>query len=383
MRRKRRYVVATVVQTNYPLEGVYKIREYTLYPCSLLVRNVGILRKSPHLPLSYFIIAVNTTIPEEDPMQLAKEWYKSIGLPEKKATFLAEHEYRMCIDPQYRSNYIAQIGIGKEFEVLYRQIDPWRNMATLIGREQIKGFVAWLSCLTRSWMKPYCESAGNYMHSIICTLSVQEFRKEGFKKLEEDTYLKIEETKKGDFIDIERPDFVGSILAGTLKLPSDSLILTAKLLSMDEAKKEKFLNACYAYAFALDRMAISPSLSIIGLVSAIDALKPKGIGSKKWFESFGEDLLNNYSGLLSEYQKKILRSLGKIYRDKRSKFVHAALCGKETYTRSLLLGALHDIVKRDFKSLDFGVELEELSKLINVYLIKWLEDNTEGGRRKE
>jgi hypothetical protein len=351
MEGKREYVVATIIQTNYPLDGVYKFEDYTLYPGVFSGgERFSVFSKTLDFPLSYFVITVSIGVSDELVMQTIKRWYESVGFSNEEATFYAERECRSAFH---------------EF------VDPWRNRARLNGIAQIEDFVAWLSCITRSWMKPYYESAGRHMRTILCTLSAEEFDKEGLKKLEEDTGIKIDETKKGGFVDVGRPN-LSAAPEEVLKLPSDFVALTKQLFSLNNAKRKKFLNACRAYGFALDHMAVSPSLSFVGLVSAVDALRPSSEKSSRgWFVTCGESLLNSHSDLLSDHQKKLLKSLGEIYGERRSKFVHGALLGDTYETRSMLLGMLHDATK----SLDFGMQLGELEKLINAYLIKWLEDN--------
>ena len=65
--------------------------------------------------------------------------------------------------------------------------------------------------------------------------------------------FRIKEFSKGRFKLVKRPDFSSYLLRENTnyRLPNDFLRLTNKLFSLDETNRNKFLNACLSYQYAL------------------------------------------------------------------------------------------------------------------------------------
>jgi hypothetical protein len=95
------------------------------------------------------------------------------------------------------------------------------------------------------------------------------------KNLLETTFHIEKNAKKGEFFDVRRPTFSLGDLSkeiGTRKLPSDFSRLKKKMFSLREKEKEKFLNACFSYQFALENWASYPTVCILSLVSAVESI---------------------------------------------------------------------------------------------------------------
>jgi hypothetical protein len=183
--------------------------------------------------------------------------------------------------------------------------------------------------------------------------------------------------KAGGFFEILRPDLSRAVVdCQGHSLPSDILELAGRFFSLKDPERDKFINACLSYQFALENWMAYPTVSIVALVSAVESMMhdvkienvcditrkkcPKIHSVMKKFRMFFEQ------NLTSHYSKKLLNHL---YSDRRSKYVHESLLGKGEIRgiRVLLSG------RKEEKELNEDKEI--LEKLVNASLVEWLRKN--------
>jgi len=237
-----------------------------------------------------------------------------------------------------------------------------RGVAEAISLREAKEFVAFLSCLTRTWMKlshtyhgdglkfgpSYCEAV------------------ERFTERNLETVFHVDsDADKGKFRATGRPDLKGTRdLQESLKLPMDTEDLTCKMVSLPHKEKEKFLNAVLSYQFAREVMQY-PTVSMTSLVSAVESMMVGEVGSilKKFRMFFERNLESPLPGEIRGFLKRIY--------SRRSAFVHRALLG-EGRTKGLVVGFPigEDEDSKEYR--DLRNELGRLEELVSITLVEWL-----------
>ena len=185
-------------------------------------------------------------------------------------------------------------------------------------------------------------------------------------------------SKNGTFVEVPRPNF-SSIVRGseTFKLPSDFSDLTKKLFSLENEAREKFLNACFSYQFALEMLNPYPTISILALVSAVESMMvdeftsgfcndakkrcPLKSDVMKKFRTFFE------RNLVYPLPKELKRFLNDVYSKRRSTYVHRALLGEGS------LRGPHFGISLFEDEMKLDSEKRALEQLVNAALIEWLQ----------
>lgn len=246
----------------------------------------------------------------------------------------------------------------------------WENRNK--GAQKAKIFIAWLVLATREWARLSSQhhgpmmSFGPYVH-----YPVEDFD----ESILETTFHVDKKVKNGEFFEVKRPSYSFSSKEPltNLKLPSDFPSLTKKIFSLRKKEREKFLNACFSYQFALDNWTAYPTISILSLVSAVESMMadeytsgfckdankqcPLKKNVMKKFRAFFE------RNLQYPLPKQLETFLNSVY-SKRSKYVHNALLG----------GAeLHGIRSLSSKKMwELTMEQRYLAQLVNAALLEWL-----------
>lgn len=251
------------------------------------------------------------------------------------------------------------------------------DQATQIAKE----FIAWLVLATRLWARLSSQSHGGRLKFGPFTITpVESFA----EYVLETTYHVDEKAENGQFLEIHRPSFsfefpprTHSEESSTLKLPSDFPHLTKKMFSLRKKEREKFLNACFAYQFALENWAVFPTISILSLVSAVESMMVD-----EYTSEFCEDA-ERQCPLKKDVMKKFRTFFGRnlqyplprAYRiflnrvyGKRSTYVHEALLG-EGEIRGMQFRALS---ARPRAVMGLIGEQKKLESLVNASLMEWL-----------
>ena len=237
-----------------------------------------------------------------------------------------------------------------------------------------KEFVAWLVLATREWARLSSDSYGTaarFGPSMYYPI-------EHFDESVLETMFHVDKSaKKGGFFKVQRPSFsLDSFGKGfrTFKLPSDFPDLTRKMFSLRKKEREKFLNACFSYQFALENWTVLPTISVLSLVSAVESMM-----TDEYTSGFCEDA-NRQCPLKKDVMKKfrtffernlqypLAREyevfLNSVYA-KRSTYVHKALLG-EGEARGIPFGAASE------KVMQLRSEQRNLESLVNATLMEWL-----------
>jgi len=301
------------------LAGIYRVEDYTLRPCHLT-------KKNQLIGCSNFVLE-----------------FEFGGLDEKGIVDSSEKARRGFVN----DNKSAQIA---------------------------KEFVAWLVLATRRWARLSSQSSGPSMKfGPFGHYPVEDFG----ENILETTFHVDKKAKKGEFLEVQRPSFSLDGFGGLgmiFKLSSDFPHLTRKVYSLRRKEREKFLNACFSYQFALENWTPYPTVSILSLVSAIESMMTDEYTSgfcedakrqcllkrdvMKKFRLFFER--NLQYPLPREYEM----FLNSVYH-KRSAYVHKALLG-EGEARGIQFGFLPE------KVLKIRTELHKLENLVNAALMDWL-----------
>lgn len=237
------------------------------------------------------------------------------------------------------SNFVLQFHFnGLDEKDIQDESEKTRNFFTNLetGTQIARTFISWLVTCTRSWARLSCESNGVSMrqgpshHALL----------EDYNERKLDTIFHIDRSAKaGEFISVERPN-LGDIrnVSATLKLPSDFSALTQKLFSLSEREKNKFLNACFAYQFALENWIAHPTVSIVALVSSVESMMADeyssgfcDVAQKKC--SLKKDITKKFrkffeNNLQYPLPKELRSFLNNVY-SKRSGYVHKSLLGEQ------------------------------------------------------
>ena len=234
-------------------------------------------------------------------------------------------------------------------------------------------FLSFLVLTTRRW----AQLVSSYTENSIRYGPVVFYRPSRFGNNELSCFNIDEKAKAGGFFKIQRPDLSRAIIdCQGHSLPSDMVELADKFFSLKVAERDKFINACLSFQFALENWISYPTVSIVALVSAVESMMhdvkienicevtrkkcPKIHGVMKKFRMFFKQNLSSY------YRKKFLNNL---YSERRSKYLHESLLGKGEIRgiRVLFSG------KKEEKKLN--EEKEILEKLVNAGLVKWLKNS--------
>lgn len=242
------------------------------------------------------------------------------------------------------------------------------------GAQIAKEFVAWLVLATREWARLSSQSLGYRMRFGPCRHDpVEDFD----ESILETTFHVDKNAKNGDFFEVDRPSFSFDFIAkefGTLKLPSDFPRLTKKIFSLRKKEREKFLNACFSYQFALENWCPFPTVSVLSLVSAIESMMADEYTSgfcedanKKC--SMKKDVMKKFRtfferNLQYPLPKELQDFLNSVYSE-RSFYVHEALLG-EAEARGIQFGLISEKVRQ------IDAEKRDLEKLVNAALMQWL-----------
>ena len=205
------------------------------------------------------------------------------------------------------------------------------------GAQIAKEFVAWLVLATREWARLSSQSLGYRMRFGPSRHDpVEDFD----ESILETTFHVDKNAKNCDFFEVDRPSFSFDFIAkefGTLKLPSDFPRLTKKIFSLRKKEREKFLNACFSYQFALENWCPFPTVSVLSLVSAIESMMADEYTSgfcedanKKC--SMKKDVMKKFRtfferNLQYPLPKELQDFLNSVYSE-RSFYVHEALLGE-------------------------------------------------------
>ena len=242
------------------------------------------------------------------------------------------------------------------------------------GAQIAKEFVAWLVLATREWARLSSQSFGYSMKFGPCR---HDLVKDFDESILETTFHVDKKAKKGEFFEVQRPSFSLDILVkefGTLKLPSDFPRFTKKIFSLKKKEREKFLNACFSYQFALENWAPYPTVSILSLVSAVESMMVY-----EYTSGFCEDA-NKKCRLKKDVMKKfrvffernlqyplpreLQDFLNSVY-SRRSTYVHKALLGEDE-ARGIQFGLMSEKVGQ------LDAEKRYLERLVNAALMEWL-----------
>ena len=234
-------------------------------------------------------------------------------------------------------------------------------------------FLSFLVLATRRW----AQLASGYTENSIRYGPVVFYRPRRFGNNDELSCLNIDETANaGSFFKIKRPDVSRGIIdCQGNTLPSDTVELAERFFSLREPERDKLINACLSYQFALENWIAYPTVSIVALVSAVESImhdvKVENIceltgkkcsrihGVMKKFRMFFEQNLSPY------YSKKLLDYL---YSARRSKYVHESLLGKGE------IRGIHVLSSRRKDERKLNAEKEVLENLVNAGLIEWLKE---------
>lgn len=245
------------------------------------------------------------------------------------------------------------------------------NKAGQIAKE----FIAWFVLATQEWAKLSSQSSG---HSMRFGPSTHHLVEDFDESILETTFHVDRKTKDGEFFNVERPSFSFGVFSKdskSLKLPSDFPYLTKKLFSLKKEEREKFLNACFSYQFALENWIPYPTVSILSLVSAVESMM-----ADEYTSGFCKDA-NKSCPLKKDVMKKFrvffernlqyplpkeLRNFLKRVYSKRSTYVHKALLG-EGEARGIQFGHIPEEVRR------LSDEQRYLEKLVNAALMEWIQ----------
>lgn len=231
-------------------------------------------------------------------------------------------------------------------------------------------FLSFLVLITRRW----AQLASSYTENSIRYGPVVFYRPKKFGNNELSCLNIDENAKAGGFFKVQRTDLARTILdCQGHNLPSDILELAEKFFFLKDPKRDKFINACLSYQFALENWIAYPTVSIVALVSAVESMMydvkienvcdltgkkcPKIHGVMKKFRMFFEQNLSFY------YSRRLLNYL---YSERRSKYVHESLLGKGEIRGIRVLSSGRKEEKQLIK------EKEVLEKLVNAGLIEWL-----------
>jgi len=246
------------------------------------------------------------------------------------------------------------------------------NMET--GAQIAKMFVSWLVLATREWARLSSQSHGPTMKFGPCTHHpVEDFD----ENILETTFHVDINAKNGEFFEVQRPSYSLGDLAKefrTRKLPSDFPRLTKKIFSLREKEREKFLNACFSYQFALENWTSYPTVCILSLVSAVESMMSDEYTSgfcmdanrpcplkkdvmKKFITFFQQNLQYPLPRQLDDFLKRVY--------SKRSIYVHKALLG-EGEVRGIQFGLISENVRK------VNAEQRHMEKLVNTALMEWL-----------
>lgn len=242
------------------------------------------------------------------------------------------------------------------------------------GAQIAKEFVAWFVLATRDWARLSSQSQGHAMRFGPCTHHpVEEFD----ENILETAFHIDKKAKEGEFFKVQRPHFSFDKLAKefqTLKLPSDFLLLTKKMFSLERKERKKFLNACFSYQFALENWISYPTVSLLSLVSAVESMMVD-----EYTSGFCEDG-NRLCPLKKDVMKRFktffernlqyplpreLRDFLNMVYSKRSLYVHEALLG-EGEARGIQFGLISEEVRQ------LNDEQRYLERLVNAALMEWL-----------
>jgi hypothetical protein len=301
------------------LDGIYVVEGYTLRPCLLTEKN-------QQIGCSNFVLE-----------------FDFCGLDEKSVVDSSERG---------RRNFV--------------------NMDK--GAQIAKAFVAWLVLSTKEWARLSSQSHGHMMTFGPSTHHpVEDFDEKDL----ETTFHADGKAEKGDFFEVQRPSFsFDSLSKGftSLKLPSDFPHLTKKMFSLRKDQKEKFLNACFSYQFALENWMSYPTVSILSLVSAVESMMVSEYTSGFCEDankscSLKKDAMRKFKmfferNLQYPLPRQLEDFLNSVY-SRRSSYVHKALLG-EGEVRGLQFGFVSEKVRR------LNQEQGHLEKLVNAALMEWL-----------
>lgn len=241
------------------------------------------------------------------------------------------------------------------------------------GNRMAETFIAWFVTCTRSWARVSHSRTGSSMK--YGPTSHQLLKNYDDKRL--DKIFHVDRTSKiGNFFKIKRPnyDIPPKKNPLTLELPEDIIALTKKLFSLREKEKNTFLDACFAYQFALDNWGAYPTISIIALVSAIESLVADKYTSGVCNEtgkkcSLKRDVMKKFreffeNNLQYPLPPELIEFLNSVY-SSRSKYVHKYLLG-DVKTRGIF--SIHSYLD----SIKVKNEQEKLEQIVNASLIEWL-----------
>jgi hypothetical protein len=273
------------------------------------------------------------------------------------------------------SNFILQFDFdGLDEKGIQDSSEQTRNFFENLGTgtQIAKTFISWFVTCTRACARLSSDSYGSMMrqgpsdHVLL----------EDYDEQKLDTIFHVDNNAKmGEFVHVERPNF-GDIrnVSPTLKLPSDFSTLTRKLFSLRAGEKNKFLNACFAYQFALENWGAYPTVSIVALVSSVESIMADEYSSGfcdavqqacplKWdvMKKFRKFFENN---LQYPLPKELEGFLNEAYSD-RSAYVHKSLLGEQE-----IRGIFQ--FHHNEKGSKVKNEQESLERLVNAGLIAWL-----------
>ena len=149
-----------------------------------------------------------------------------------------------------------------------------------------------------------------------------------------------------------------------------------KLFSLEVETREKFLNACFSYQFALEMWAQYPTISVLALVSAVESMMVDEFTSRfcedaKKRCSLKFDVMKKFRAFFERnlsypLPKELKRFLNDVYSKRRSTYVHKALLGEGSLRGPHFGFSLLEAEKK------FDSEKRDLEQLVNVALIEWL-----------
>ena len=234
-------------------------------------------------------------------------------------------------------------------------------------------FLSFLVLATRRW----AQLSSGYTENSIRYGPVVFYRPRRFGNNELSCLNVDENAKAGGFVEIQRPDLSRGIIdCQGNSLPSDILELAEKFFSLKDPERDKFIDSCLSYQFALENWMAYPTVSVVALVSAVEAMmhdvKVENVceltgkecsrihGVMKKFRMFFEQNLGLYD---------IKKLLNYLYSKRRSKYVHESLLGKGEIRGIRVLSS----GRKEEKKLN--EEKEVLEKLVNAGLVEWLKKN--------
>lgn len=272
------------------------------------------------------------------------------------------------------SNFIIQFDFDglEEKNSDKKGLVSWHNQKKAI--DEAKVFIAWLVCASRYWARLSSIATGPSMSFGSTVISPAD----AFDESVLDRVFHInKKPRKGTFVKIPRPNFAPIVKGGTkFKLPLDFPDLTAKLFSLESKEREKFLNACFSYQFALEMYMQYPTISILALVSAVESMMVDEFTSQFCKDAKKRCLLK--SDVMKKFRtffersltyplpKELKKFLNDVYSKRRSTYVHRALLGVGR-SRGPYFGMP---LFADERKLD--VEKRALELLVNAALIEWL-----------